>query len=44
MKDVDVAIASLQGKQLLVTMQSQILEGLKVDLSKIAGAGSILGP
>ena len=44
MKDVDVAIASLQGKQLQVTMQRQILEGLKVDLSKIAGAGSILGP
>ena len=28
MKDVDVAIASLQGKQLQVTMQHQILEGL----------------
>jgi hypothetical protein len=38
MKDVDVAIASFQGKQ------HQILEGLKVDLSKIASAGSILGP
>jgi hypothetical protein len=28
MKDVDVAIASLQGKQLQITMQHQILEGL----------------
>jgi hypothetical protein len=44
MKNVDIAIASLQGKQLQVTMQHQILEGLKVDLSKIAGAGSISGP
>ena len=44
MKDVDITIASLQGKQLSVTMQRQILEGLKVDLAKIAVAGSILGP
>jgi hypothetical protein len=43
-KDVGVAIASLQGKQLQVTLQCQILEGLKYDLSKIAGAGSVLGP
>ena len=44
MKDVDITIASLQGKQLQVTMQRQLLEGLKVDLAKIAGADSILGP
>ena len=43
-KDVDITSASLQGKQLQVATQRQILEGLKVDLAKIAGAGSILGP
>ena len=42
MKVVDIAIVSLQGKQLQVSMQRQILEGLKVDLSKLGG--SILGP
>ena len=42
MKVVDVAIVSLQGQQLQVSTQRQILEGLKLDLSKLSG--SVLGP
>ena len=42
MKVVDVAIVSLQGQQLQVSTQRQILEGLKRDLSKLSG--SVLGP
>lgn len=42
MKIVDVAIVSLQGQQLQVSTQQQILEGLKIDLSKLSG--SVLGP
>jgi hypothetical protein len=42
MKVVDVASVSLQGQQLQVSTQRQILEGLKLDLSKLSG--SVLGP
>ena len=42
MKIVDVTITSLQGKQLQVSAQRQILEGLIVDLCKLGGA--VLGP
>ncbi|KAI2502195.1 hypothetical protein MHU86_12247 [Fragilaria crotonensis] len=42
MKIVDVAIVSLQGQQLQVSTQRQILDGLKFDLSKLSG--SVLGP
>ncbi|KAI2514226.1 hypothetical protein MHU86_119 [Fragilaria crotonensis] len=42
MKVVDATIVSLQGKQLQVSAQRQILEGLIVDLCKLGGA--VLGP
>jgi hypothetical protein len=43
MKIVDVTIVSLQGKQLQVSAQRQILAGLIVDLCQLAD-GRILGP
>jgi hypothetical protein len=43
MKIVDVAIASLQGQQLQVSAQRQILAGLIIDLCQLAD-GRILGP
>lgn len=39
---VDVTIVSLQGQQLQVSAQRQILDGLIVDLCKLGGA--VLGP
>jgi hypothetical protein len=42
MKIADVTIVSLQGQQLQVSAQRQILEGVIVDVCKLGGA--VLGP